>query len=84
MKLGRNKGVYQGRFTARIMGEVRGVEEQKRKWFSYLADLLIPIGSTMVFGHWTWMAREIISVIDYIMIGGGLTEENILDMRVGD
>ena len=79
-----------GDFNARI-GESVGDEEGSRnqegkeliEW-AEARDLRILNGTPVAFGKWSWMAGERRSVIDYIMIGGALGEDDIIEMRVED
>ena len=75
-------------FNARI-GESVGDEEGSKnregkeliEW-AEARDLRILNGTPVASGKWSWIAGERRSVIDYIMIGGALGEEDIIQMRV--
>ena len=47
-------------------------------------DLRFVKGAPMASAELTWMVGEHRSVIDYIMIGGVLGEDNMIEMRVED
>ena len=89
VSMGRGKVVLRD-FNARVgeaLGDDGGVEELEGKelveWVE-ARDLRIVNGAHMVSGRWTWTVEEHRSVIDYIMIGGVLGEDDMMEMRVED
>ena len=79
-----------GDFNARV-GEAVGDDEGSRNWegkelveWVEARDPRIVNGPPVASGRWTWMGGEWSTVIDYIMIGDVLGEEDIIEIRVED
>ena len=77
-----------GGFNAEISKVVGGewglgnrVCKELAEWVK-ATDLRILNGVPMAMGRWTWMVKEQKSVIDYVMIGAKLAEEDILELWV--
>ena len=79
-----------GHFNARVwkaVGDDEGSRNREGKeqvaWVE-ARDLRFVIGTPMASAGWTSMVGEHRSVIDYIMIGGVLGEDDMIEMRVED
>ena len=79
-----------GYFNARV-GKAVGDDEGSRNregnepvaWVE-ARDLRFVKGTPMTSAGWTWMVGEHRSMIDYIMIGGVLGEDDMIEKRVED
>lgn len=90
-RIGRgDRVIIVGDFNARI-GEEVGDDpgsgnregERLREWVTD-RNLRIVNGTEVARGRWTWMTGKKRSVIDYAMVGGGIREADVQEMRVED